>query len=347
MTDKWIEKLEALPDGTDFTDAQTFQQLLYGDGDTGDASKPVAATEGVTTKTEAPAEVKPAEPAQPEPVAKVESSESPAAAKTNDDEPVDGVLTRDGKRVIPYDVLAEARNTAKTQAARAQQMEAANRQLQEQIDALKTGKAANEPEATPQVAFSAERIAQVKTDFPEMAELMESQNRLVAELAKVKTETPQVPPAPREPEPDVSRVQALIDEQPLLAKWQAKGGIAWGRAQEVDDALRNDPAWVTKSMAERFAEVQRRVADELGVEIPTPKAAEPTPAKPAAAPAPQPEKAPAIKVVEPPTPSLSDFNGSAPATEKDQIAGLAIGQAVDKAMSMSVDDIYRLAGIQH
>ncbi len=105
MTANLAQKLETLDTGTDYSDPNTYAALLYGDqADEGAAPAPQGET------------VQPA----PAPAAEVktESSEAPAAAETNANEAVDGVLTRDGKRVIPYDVLAEARKTATTNALR-------------------------------------------------------------------------------------------------------------------------------------------------------------------------------------------------------------------------------------
>ena len=319
MTANLAQKLESLDTGTDYSDPNTYAALLYGDqADEGAAPAPQGET------------VQPA----PAPAAEVktESSEAPAAAETNANEAVDGVLTRDGKRVIPYDVLAEARKTATTNAQRATELAEANRQLQEQIEALKTGKPAD-PATQPKGRYSAERIAQVRDDFPEMAEMMESQNALIDQLAEMRT----APAAAVRQEPDeAAAVQAEIDNLPLLTRWQSKGGPVWAAAVELDQALQTDPVWSAKPQGERFAEVQRRVAEDLGIPIPT--ASNTT-----AAPAPQ-NKAPAP--IAAPSPSITDFNGSAPALPGARpLDGLAVGQAVDKAMAMSLEEIQRMVGV--
>lgn len=314
MTATNSQMLERLEGITDFTDPNAFN-ALYED----EAGTAAEATQGDTPNTEAPAaEVK------------VESSATPAAAETKADEAVDGVLTKDGKRVIPYDVLAEARKTATTNAQRAAELAEANRQLQEQIEALKTGKPAD-PATQPKGRYSAERIAQVRDDFPEMAEMMESQNALIDQLAEMRT----APAAAVRQEPDeAAAVQAEIDNLPLLTRWQAKGGPVWAAAVELDQALQTDPVWSAKPQGERFAEVQRRVAEDLG--IPTPSA---TPAPPAAQ-----TKPPAPLAA--PAPSISDFNGSSPALPGSApLDGLAVGQAVDKAMSMTLEQIQRMVGV--
>jgi hypothetical protein len=341
MTDKTIERLASLEGNQDYTDPDVWRAILA-EPDPEPAAQPQATQgETATPATEAPA-APAAEPAAATPAPPAaDSSAAPAAAETKTDEAVDGVLTRDGKRVIPYDVLAEARKTSQAHAERAKQLEETQRVLQDRIAAMEAGKKDEQP--APEV-FSKDRIDAVREDMPEMAELMESQNRLARELAEAKSAAAAVP-APQ-PDPDLkANIQAAIDDRPLLAKWQAKGGIAWQRAVELDKGLRSDPAWASKSIAEQFAHVERLVADELGVDVPA-QAAAPAPAPiPAPTAAPKPN-APTVPVAEAPHPTVSDFNGSAPVTA-DPLAGLAVGAQVDKAMSMSVEDIYRMAGIQH
>ena len=316
MTATNSQMLERLEGITDFTDPNAFN-ALYED----EAGTATEASQGDTPNTGAPA----AE-------ATGESSAAPAAAETKADEAVDGVLTKDGKRVIPYDVLAEARKTATTNAQRAAELAEANRQLQEQIEALKTGKPEPTTETTTKGKFSAERIAAAREDFPEMADMMEGQNALIDQLAAMRTAEA---PAPRQAQSDeVSATQADIDNLPLLTRWQAKGGPVWATAVALDQQLQEDPVWSTKPQAERFAEVQRRVAEDLG--IPTPSA---TPAPPAAQ-----TKPPAPLAA--PAPSISDFNGSSPALPGSApLDGLAVGQAVDKAMSMTLEQIQRMVGV--
>lgn len=342
MTDTLSQKLEALDRGADFTDPNTYAALLYGDEPADSPAPQPDAPQGdtapapqATAPAPAPAEA-PAAAAAPSP----DSSASPAAAETTASEPVDGVLTKDGKRVIPYAVLEETRKTAQANAQRVRDLAEANERLQAELEAQKAGAAPQAPKAAP---YTPERIEQVKADFPEMAEMMEAHNRLLEEFQATRSA-----PAPQaQPKDDgASVVQALIDQHPLLSKWQAKQGIAWARAVEVDSALRDDAVWSAKTEAERFAEVERRVADELGVDIPSPAAAA-APAAPPAAPQTPTTPAAAIKTAAPVLPTLSDFGGQAPAVVHDPLAGLKAGQMVDKAMSMSEEELRRMVGLSY
>lgn len=58
-----------------------------------------------------------------------------------------------------------------------------------------------------------------------------------------------------------------IANNPVLAAWQDQAGDAWDEAVAMDNRLRTLPAWADKSLAERFAEVQRRVVGVLGQDV--------------------------------------------------------------------------------
>ena len=190
-----------------------------------------------------------------------------------------------------------------------------------------------EAETSVAKAFTKERIEEVRLDFPEMAALMEGQNELLAKLEKAQ-QAPAVQ-QPQQVDESVTEIQDLIDARPLLSKWQAAGGVLWHEAVRIDDQLKSEPAWAEKSVAERFAEAERRVAAQVGIEISEPKKAAP----PAAQPNPQ------VTVKPAPNPSLTDFNGAAPVQGDNPLAGMPVGKAVDKAMSMDLADIYRSVGL--
>lgn len=325
-TDTLIEKLAALDAGTDFSDANTYMQLLYGDGAMDETAPEASAVEGESAPevaAEAPAEAV-AEEAQ--------SSEAPAAAASEEQVQVEGVLTKDGKHVIPYDVLERTRKTAAQEEARARELAQANERLEAELKALKQGAKQEQSQAVAP-KFSPARIAELKENFPEVAELMEAQNDLLAQLQAAKTAAPAVAPQQAE----AVDIQALIDKRPMLARWQSAGGVLWKEAVALDEQLQRESAWALKSTAERFAEVERRVAEIAGIPVQAPA--------PVAQPAAQPVKpAKAIKAQAAPTPSITDFNGSAPVVA-DNPLDLPVGQAFDKAMSMSLEDIYRAVGV--
>jgi hypothetical protein len=326
-TETLTAKLEQLGSEVDYSDPNTYTELLYGQGEGDQTATEQPQGETVQTET-APAE-------QPAEEVKTESSETPAAAEAEPEVKVDGVLTRDGKHVIPFEVLDQARKTAQTEAQRRAELEKSNQALLAQIEALQKGAqtAADTPTTK---GFTKDRIEAAREDFPEMAALMEGQNELLAKLEAAQKAAAPVVQQPAQANEAETTIQNLIDARPLLARWQASGGVLWSEAIRVDDQLKNDPAWASKSVSERFEEAERRVAAQIGVEIPTQKKAEP--------PAVQPQKT-QVSVKPAPNPSLTDFNGASPVQGENPLANLPVGKAVDKAMSMDLADIYRSVGL--
>lgn len=303
-----LQRIESL-EGKDLTDPSTYAELL------GYNNEP---------EPEAQPEVPQAEaaPAAPETAPAAESSAPAGAAETTQEQEAAGVATKDGKRVIPYAVLQDEREARKAAAARNAELEAQLAKLQEQLNG---NQPASQATADAVAEFTDEEIEAAETDFP-----------LLAKLARTMRRQVQVQAAPQAPAAPAFDVQALIDEHPLLAGWQAKGGIAWQSAVTLDQQLKDDPTWATRPVAERFAEVQRRIADEFGVTAPKPA---PAAKPPATKPAPVPE---ATTI----TPTLTDFNGS-PAAVGDPMKGMNIGQMVDATMNMSMEEIRRMAGLSY
>ena len=323
-TETLTAKLEQLGSEVDYSDPNTYTALLYEEGEVNQQP----ATE--TTQGDTAAAAQPDQ--KPEVAAATESSEAPAAGQTEQTEKVDGVLTRDGKHVIPYEVLDQARKTAQTEAQRRAELERSNLALREQLEAIQKGQQ-TQAEASVAKPFTKERIEEVRQDFPEMAALMEGQNDLLAKLEKAQQAQAAQPTA--QVDESQNEIQDLIDARPLLSKWQAAGGVLWNEAVRIDDLLKNAPEWSQKSLTDRFAEAERRVAAQVGIEIPEQKKVD--------APAPPPKQR--VEVKPAPNPSLTDFNGAAPVQGDNPLAGLPVGKAVDKAMSMDLSDIYRSVGL--
>lgn len=345
-----IQRLEQLPEGADFTDPATYAALLgY------DEQGAAAASQEVQQQAEtAPAAAQtPAAPAAaPAPAA--DSSAPAGAAQAVDEANVAGVATRDGKHVIPFSVLEATRTARQAAEAQAQQLanelqqlREANQRLQEQVSA---GAGAKQDQADSQAAalqrVSQEKIESVRIDFPELAEQMEARNALIDSMQAMQQRLEQIAATRPQPaatqQPDTATLQELIDQRPLLAQWQAKGGVAWREAVARDNALQSDPAWATKPMAERFAEVERQLAAEFGIAVPAPapRAAAPS-AQPAAA-AQQPNQQPKPAAL----PTLTDLSGT-PAVVGDPTQGMSTNQMVDMARNMSMEELRKLAGLSY
>lgn len=312
------DKLEDLDPGTDFQDPNVYADLLgYNDESAPEAQAPQGETE--------PAAAAPAE--QPQ------SSPAPAAAEKPEGE-IAGALTKDGKHVIPYSVVQDLRTTTATQAARIAELTASIERMQAEVTAKANGTPTESTGEAPQ--FSAAELDDM-ADFPVLAKLVQGYRALEAELQSVKA-TQAAPAAARGPSAsDIEATQAAIDTQPLLSKWQAKGGELWAQAVALDTQLQSDPQWAGKPMTERFAEVQRRVANEYGFSVPS--------ASSGPAPAPKPGSTPTPEAREV-LPTLTDFGGGAVAAA-DPTSGMTRGQMVDRAMNLSVEEIRKSVGLTY
>lgn len=321
-----LDGIDALTDATDWSDANVYAQILGSSDDgEGQAGEGRGVIKGESDEA---------------PVAPPQSSEAPAAATPGAEPPpeqVAGVATRDGKHVIPYAVLESAREKAR----RTEAAEAEAQRLREQMEAMQAQLQEHQAAGTAPVddvpLHSEEEIARAAADFPELAATMRNSNALAQRLAALQQRVATAPAAPAAT-PGVDPIQDAIDQHPLLARWQAKGGGVWGDCVELDKALRADPAWASRPMSERFAEVQRRIAADLGVDVPPP-AANPTPNNPAPAPAPEPLAASSVR------PTLSDLRGTAPSTVEDVWARMDPREAAAQSERLSVEDVMRSVGI--
>jgi len=328
MSDQTLSQaLDALDPGADFSDPDLYRKVLYGDQPEAEAP---AAPQG---ETEKPAEAAPA--AAPAP----ESSETPAAAESPPEPQIAGALTKDGKHVIPYSVVQDLRNTTAQQAQRIAELQAAMERMQNEAKAQSEGTSTAAIQAQAEAAaleFTADELADLEA-IPAAAKLVKGFQALQAKLNEIE---PAVKPAaqPATPAPNnAEAVQAAIDTLPMLAKWQAKGGQLWQEAVALDAQLQSDPQWAGKPMAERFAEVQRRVADEYGVPVST--------NAPGGSSAPANKAAPQEHEARQAMPTLTDFNGSTVAG--DPTTGLTPGQMVDRAMNLSMEEIRRSVGLSY
>ena len=328
MSDQTLtQKLDALEGSADFSDPNLYANLLgYNDES---ASPPPPAPQGDTA---APAPAPVAAPAA------TESNPAPAVAEPKEGE-IAGVLTKDGKHVMPFSVVQNLRQTTHDQAARIAELQAAleasTAEKQAQADGTSTAQSQAQADAA-LLQFTEEELADLEA-IPAAAKLVKGVQALQAKLTEVQAAPVAAPAAPA-PAPDKSAIQADIDSMPLLATWQAKGGELWARAVDMDNALQADPQWSAKTRVERFDEVQRRIATDYGFSVPSTPRGNSAPAT-----QPRPNPQPDAREV---LPSLSDFSGGGVAIG-DPMAGMTPGQMVDKASSMSIEDIRQMVGLSY
>lgn len=238
---------------------------------------------------EKPGEKKPGEETKVEEKAAPASSAKPAAAA---EQKPDGVLTKDGKHVIPYAEmerrLNEAHSSTEAEAAARKEAEKVAKELEGKLTAalaetatLKAGaKPASAQEAV--VEIPADVMETLRADFPTQAKAIDAlQAGLKATLAdnkKMREELDsriQVHDRDRS-ESVKSEVESLIDQNADLKDWRANKPLVWNAALDVEDAILSDKKFLSEHLAQtgvdlatddkaRYEVVVARTKRELGL----------------------------------------------------------------------------------
>lgn len=268
---------------------------------------------------------------EPNPVVEPEEETAPEPVE-KPEEHASAVSTKDGKGTIPYSVLKGARERAST-------LHAENEVLRKQIEEItqRATQADTPTEKTQTIDVMDERIlamreqaAAMKSDFPELASIFETQAELLAESRKEIASLRGVVQAEEdkrkatEARTTEEQVQDAIDGNPDISRWSAEGGPMWQAAVAADTMLRQNPEWAGKTYEERFEKVVAVVkalhpeAQVTPVPASDPKQQQAATSKPAKA------KAPAY--------TLSDIPGGMPTT----------GGAMEQVETMSPTQISRM-----
>jgi hypothetical protein len=319
------------------SERQSLEDIKPGDMD---ALSAALLAQGVDREddNESPADDEP----QPKDVPKPPAAKEGATSGTEAEPKPTGILSKDGKNVIPYGVLEGERQQRRQLLARAEAAEAELARRSQQGD---------EPDVAElqQMAgsFTAEEVEALASDFPAMKKLHDIVTATVKALPRLTAQRGQSGSAATEDdaadqdaiarEQARSAAQAVIDQLPLLKEWQGSGGDAWAEAIAKDKELAAHPRWKDRTLLERSAEVQRRVAADLGLEIPSLKKQTQTAHK--SAPEPQ-------SVGDDPE-TLSSLVGRSPSNTEDEVRGLNSRELRSRFDRMSSDqiaeDLYRLS----
>lgn len=272
----------------------------------------------------------------------VEAPETPEASETPDDkapetkdEP-EGVLTQDGKTVIPYKVLRGARDQVS-------ELQSQNADLQAQVEELSQS---GEDESTPAQGIIPDEITDevVAAEFERQQgkslddfreEYGDEQAQLFLNPIKTNLELQQRLDRIENNEAEREEIEQLtvaeqirnaIDSNSTLADWEQNDLPMWEAAKAVDNVLKADDTWKNKSYGERFDEVVKRLT---GKEPETPSDPKPKTADELAA-----EKLAAANKGGNTPNSLSSVPGGDPAAEtvRDQVDGMSESELIS-AMS--------------
>ncbi|MJK45453.1 hypothetical protein DM680_24920 [Salmonella enterica subsp. diarizonae] len=250
-------------------------------------------------------------------------------------EDVKGILTRDGKHVIPYDVL-EAERAEKQRLTQRYEQQLAEEQRKIDLLTSQIKQAGMTPDPLPEDArISDEQIAKIREDYPEMADVLTLIARKYDYLqAQIQKEQPQR----QVEEQDNSAAVAALNATPDLAEWQRSDPDKFAIAVHLDEKLQNDPAWKDKPLTERFAEVARRTRAAYG-ETPSHPVVEQDNHEVLAVAAEKVAKADAAATVVPDSPSDLGNSAAVPQDKFEQLLGASYADAEAVMSGMSDADI--------
>jgi hypothetical protein len=197
---------------------------------------------------------------------KAEQTEDDAAvgvaeAEVKDDagekEP-DGILSKDGKHVIPYSALATERQAKQDLLARIAELEA------EKAAGNTVGDAQTEIDMSAFKAMTDEEKADFKAFLPDrfdaMEKLLERGPAILAENEAMRRENAELKQSQAKRDQDDAKaaansVQEIIDNNKVLSHWQRTNPEIYEHCKALDEVAKQNPINAKLSLAERFEKV--------------------------------------------------------------------------------------------
>ncbi|PCE67537.1 hypothetical protein [Salinivibrio sp. YCSC6] len=244
-----VEELEAL--------MEQFDDAELADDDDSESEQPAANVEQPSVDSETQSISDNVDKADSAPASEKDGGE------TEEGEKPEGVATKDGAHVIPFDVLERERREKqqlKEQIEALQKQQSEWEQSQRLLDVRnkQLEKLGVEPEDLPEnFKISEEQLDTLAEDYPEIGQAIRGLFAKVEAVSQQSRSSPETKPAENDPASERDVVGEAIAKHPDLAKWSNEGGEQWKKAIEFDDKLRADPNWAEKSIDERFAEAAR------------------------------------------------------------------------------------------
>lgn len=162
------------------------------------------------------------------------------------------VLSKDGKNVIPYDVLAQQREETKRLREENEQLRAVAAERDKLAAKLeKEGISLTDDQIAD---LSPEQLEELAEDYPGIAPVIKI---LSAKLNAIESTSRQSTPA-------TNPVEAALNAVPDLVAWKEGDEDRFAFAVTVDQKLQSDPAWKDKPLNERFAEAAKRTRAAFG-----------------------------------------------------------------------------------
>ncbi|EAZ4510946.1 hypothetical protein CAM24_19270 [Salmonella enterica] len=263
---------------------------------------------------------------------------TPGAGTGEEEPPQDtskGVLTRDGKHVIPYDVLEAERSGRQRVEQEAILLKQQLAEEQRKIDVLTSQikQAGMTPAPMPEDArISDEQIAGIREAYPEVADALTLMARKYDYLQAQLQETMS------QQEQQDNPVMQAMNAVPDLVRWQQADPDRFAIAVHLDEKLQTDPEWKDKPLTERFAEVARRTRAAYGEVPPQPVVAQDRSREVLAAAADKVAKAGAAAAL-PDSPSDVGNTAAVPQDKFEHLLGASYADAEAAMSGMSDADI--------
>lgn len=246
--------------------AQAIQDGINPDGkqDDKDAEATAKADAEAKAKEEAEAKAK----ADADAAAK-DKADADAAASSGKDTKVEGVLLKDGKHVAPYAVLEDARGRAQSEREARERAEDRAKELQAELDRLKSGKTDDPAKAEALSADLSQMIETLTDAAPELGEALDPLIKHVQALTEQVRGFDDVKQRQQRQDAEAQsaiqrEVQEAIDANPKLIYAQSKDQATWNRIADQDAVLRADPANRGLSFADRFSKAVAAVEAVYG-----------------------------------------------------------------------------------
>lgn len=207
---------------------------------------------------------------------KVESPATPEAINKTDveDEP-QGVLTKDGKNIIPYEVLITERDKSKELAKSITSAEARIAELEAQLKNVAVG----DVQVDESLFTSQEEIEVLQEEMPEVAAKNVRKDEFIKQQA-IALQQKNIELQRLQQSLVVDTAQLAIDSVPKLAFIQATKPALFSLAVSIDNQLqqeaKTDSAIAAMSLKERFELAVSKLEAEIGIEIDMKKSSKPS-----------------------------------------------------------------------
>ena len=236
-----------------------FEELEVTDGD------PDTEDTKVETPDETVVEPAPTAATEETPVQKTEEAAPPAEAGK-------AVLSKDGKHLIPYDVLEATRTKVTNLTNQLQELQQAAGE-RDQLKAVLEKHGIDLNAETGEL--TEEALAEIAEDFPSFSKPL---TKMMNELTALKQQLAQL----QQPVATANPIRDAFESIPELMQWETADKDRLDYAVLTDKALMSDPLWSTRPIRDRFVEAVRRTQSAFGDAIQPAAKPEPakTPAKP-------------------------------------------------------------------